>query len=66
MEHVFKPTMVVTPANQTIPTEGMTGHVHIESCDYARSGMKLDRESKHNPVKITILKNEKVTIHDLD
>ena len=30
-----------------------------------RSGMKLDREPLHNTVKVTILKNERITIHHL-
>ena len=33
---------------------------------HASSGMKLDREPMHSPVKTTILKNEKITIRHLD
>ena len=32
----------------------------------ARIGVKIDRTTKCEPVKIMILKHEQITIHDLD
>lgn len=62
MKQVLKSTRVITPTSLlTMPTA-----LHIEDLGYARSGIKLDREPQRNPVKITILKNEQITIHSLD